>query len=447
MSAGFVAIITIGLLILLILTGIQLGASLMFTSVIGILLSLGNFTTATNVLGSTAWGAIREYMFGVIPLFVLMGLLANLSGASQELYDSASLLLKRVRGGVGIATVIANAIFAAITGVSIASAAVFTKIAYPQMSRLGYDKRIAVGTVAGSSILGMLIPPSLLMIVYGTQADESIGKLFVAGFIPGIIMTIAFIVVIKLVIVFKPDLIPPATPLTDEEKKVFWKVVLKPWAIVLLIIVSLGGIWLGFFTPTEAGGIGSLGALILVVIKGQFSIHSLWETLLSAGTTTGSVLFLLISAQMYSRALAISGVINMIETFVLSLSVSNIVIIFVFMLILMALGCILDSTSILLLSMPLMCPIVRGFGMDMVWFGIVAIIAIETGLVTPPFGMSVYTVKSSLVGIEGAENTTIEDIFAGSMPFFGGMILVLVILIFFPVLVTFLPSLMNVAAV
>ncbi len=187
MSAGFVALITLAMLLVMVLWGVHLVSALMLTSVAGIFLATGNFNVAMNVLGSTAWGAIRDYVFGVIPLFTLMGLFANLSGASQELYDAASLILKKVRGGVGMATVIANAIFAAITGVSVASAAIFTKIAYPQMSRCGYDKKLAVGTIAGSAMLGMLIPPSLLMIVYGTQADESIGRLFMGGIIPGII--------------------------------------------------------------------------------------------------------------------------------------------------------------------------------------------------------------------------------------------------------------------
>jgi tripartite ATP-independent transporter DctM subunit len=395
-----------------------------------------------NVLGSTAWGAIRDYVFGVIPLFTLMGLFANLSGASQELYDAASLLLKRVRGGVGMATVIANAVFAAITGVSVASSAIFTKIAYPQMSRLGYDKKLAVGTIAGSAMLGMLIPPSLLMIVYGTQADESIGKLFMGGIIPGIIMTIVFCIIIQIVGKVKPKSIPPAEKLTEEEKTNFWKVVLKPWAIVVLIAISLGGIWAGFFTPTEAGGVGALGALILVFVKRKFKFKTFWETLLSAGATTGSVLFLLISAQMYSRCMAISGIINMVERLVMGMDVPNMVVILIFMAIFVALGCILDSTSILLLTMPLMAPIVRNFGIDMVWFGITAIVAIETGLVTPPFGMNVFTVKAAAQGISGVEPITIEDIFSGSVPFLLGIVFVVILMLCFPALVTYLPSLM-----
>ena len=442
MTPGMIALITLVMLLTMILCGIQLSTALMFTSVVGVFLITGRFSTAMNVLSQSAWAGIRQYMFGVIPLFVLMGLLANLSGASQELYDSASLLLKRVRGGVGIATVIANAVFAAITGVSIASAAVFTKIALPQMTRLHYHRKVAVGTVSGSAILGMLIPPSLLMIVYGSQADTSIGKLFLAGVIPGIVMTIAFIIVIMFTAWRHPEYIPKAEPLTEDEKKNYWRIVLKPWAILLLIVVSLGGIWLGVFTPTEAGGVGAFGAFLIVIIKGKLNAKTLWDTLLSAASTTGSVLILLISASTYSKTLSMGGVINMVSNFIHGLQMPPIAIILMFMVILLALGCVLDSTSILLLTIPLMVPIISGYGYDLVWFGIVMIIAVECGLITPPFGMNVYTVKAALQGMPGTEGITIEEIFSGSMPYLAAMIVVLLLCIFFPQLVTMLPNIM-----
>ena len=442
MSTIFVLLITLTLLITLVVLGVHLSVSLMLTSVVTLMLSMGNLNIAINLLGTTAFSAIRDYTFGVIPLFVLMGLFANLSGASRELYDSAFILLKRVRGGVGIATVIANAVFAAITGVSIASAAVFTKIAIPQMVRLNYDKKLAVGTVAGSSILGMLIPPSVLMIVYGSVAEVSIGAMFVAGVIPGLIMTVAFIIAIRAISIIKKGAAPAALPLTEEERKNFWRVVSKPWAITALIMLSLGGIWFGFFTPTEAGGMGALGALIIVILKRKANIKDLWETLLSAGATTGSVLILLVTAQMYSKALAISGSTSLIQNFVTSLDVPQIAIVLFFVFIFVALGCILDPTSIILLTMPVMCPIIYSFGYDLVWFGIIGIIATETGLITPPFGISVFTVKSSLAEIPEANDLTVENIFAGSFPFLLAMFTVLLLLIFVPNLVLYLPSLM-----
>jgi len=438
MSVGLIILITLVLLFVLIMLGVHLSISLMLTAVVTMVLAMGDLGLAIKLLGTTTFSSIREYTFGVIPLFVLMGLFANLSGASKELYDSAGLLLKKVRGGVGIGTIIANAIFAAITGVSIASAAVFTKIAIPQMSRMGYDKKFAVGTVTGSSILGMLIPPSILMIVYGSVSEVSIGSLFVAGVIPGIIMSLGFIAVVIFISKTKKDAIPPVEPLTEYEKKNYWKIVSKPWAITILIMISLGGIWLGFFTPTEAGGIGALGALIIAIVKRKANPKNIWKTLLSAGATTGSVLILLVTAQMYSKALALSGALNLIQSFIIGLNVPPLVIIFIFMIILIGLGCILDPTSIILLTMPVMVPIVNSFGMSLVWFGIVGIIATETGLLTPPFGISVYTVKSALNGIKEAEELTVEDIFSGSFPFLIAMFAVLALLVVVPDLVTLL---------
>lgn len=442
MSIGFIATLSLVLLLVLIFSGVHLSTSLMFTSVIGVWLTTGRFATAMNVLAQSAWGAVRSYMFGVIPLFVLMGMFANMSGASRDLYDAASLLMKRLRGGVAIATVVANAIFAAITGVTVASATIFTQIALPQMTRLNYKRKFSLGTIAGSAILGMLIPPSLLMIVYGAQADVSIGKLFVAAIGPGLLMTLAFIITIRIIAVMKPDWIPQAESLTEDEKRNYWKIVLKPWPIVLLIVVSLGGIWGGFFTPTEAGGVGAFGAFLLVIFKRKFNWKDFRNTMLNAGQTAGSVLILMISASTYSKMLSMCGIINLLSSFVTGLNVAPVFVVLIFILILMVLGCILDSTSIILLTSPLMVPILRNMGYDLVWWGIVMIIAIETGMITPPFGMNVFAVKSTLSNMKGMNDITVGEIFSGSMPYLIAMIIVDLMCIFIPAVVTFFPSIM-----
>lgn len=441
MSPVTIGLISLILLLAMVLMGCHIGTSLMVMSVVGIYLSTGSLGVAINILGTTAFSAIRDYAFGVIPLFVLMGLLANLSGASSDLFNAADAMLRKVKGGLAIATVFANAIFAAITGVSIASAAVFTKIALPPMKRLGYDKKFAVGTIAGSSVLGMLIPPSLLMIVYGMLAEVSIGKLFVAGVLPGIMMALIYIIGISVMVKVKPALIqqPREEGAEDSYAELSrLKAIIKPWPMVLLIVVTLGGIWGGFFTPIEAGGVGAFGALILVICKRKFTLKAMWDTLLETGITTGSVLFLLISAQMYSRMLAMTGVVSMVGKAVTELPLPHMAIIVIFILVWIALGCILDSTSILLLTIPLMVPIVRSFDMDLVWFGIVGIVAIETGLLTPPFGMSVYTIKSSMKASEGGDEMTLVDIFAGSMPFLLMMFLCIALILVFPGIVTLL---------
>lgn len=435
MSAVQITLISFALLVIMVALGVHLGVSLMACSMIAMMLSVGSYDVAINMVTSTAYTSLKDYIFGVTPLFILMGLLANLSGASGSLYDSCYLAMRKLKGSLGYATVVANAIFAAVTGVSIASAAVFTKIAVPQMRRHGYDKKFAVGCVAGSSILGMLIPPSVLMILYGTASGTSIGSLFIAGVIPGLIIAVIFMGIIWLWVKLKPDLVPEVETVGKEmSKKERWNIILKPWTMILLILISLGGIWLGYFTPTEAGGIAAFGALLLVVANRKFTVKGFLEVLINAGVSTGSVMFLLITAQMYSRALAVSGAINMIESFILSLNMPPIAVVVIFMLIFLVLGCVLDSTSIVLLCMPIMCPIISNYGYDLVWFGIISIIAIQIGIISPPFGMSVFTVKSALgdIGSHDGEDISVVDIFRGSMPYIVGMIAALALCIVCP---------------
>lgn len=433
-----ITIITLALLGVLVMLGVHLGISLMTCSIVGIMLAVGSFDIAISMITSTAYSSLKDYIYGVTPLFILMGLMANMSGVSDSLYESVYMSMRKLKGSLGYATIISNAIFAAITGVSIASAAVFTKIAVPQMRRLGYEKKFSVGCVAGSSILGMLIPPSVLMIIYGTVSGTSIGNLFIGGIVPGVIMTLAFMAIVYITVKIKPNIAPDTSitdVLTKEEKM---KIILKPWSMIVLIIVSLGGIWMGFFTPTEAGGIAAFGSLILVIANKKFTKKSFLSVLANAGVSTGSVMFLLITAQMYSRALATSGAVNLIEDLIMSIEVSPIVIIILFLIVFLVLGCVLDSTSIVLLCIPIMNPIVTSLGFDLTWFGIISIIAIEVGIISPPFGMSVFTVKSALGDIGSSEGSdiSVNDIFMGSLPYIAGMLAVLAILVAFPNLVT-----------
>lgn len=435
MSTLQITLLSFLLLIILVAMGVHLGVSLLSCSIVGMILAVGNYDVAVNMVISTAYNSLKDYIFGVTPLFILMGLLANLSGASGSLYDSCHLLFRRLKGSLGYATVVANAIFAAVTGVSIASAAVFTKIAVPQMRKHGYEKKFSVGSVAGSSILGMLIPPSVLMILYGTASGTSIGHLFVAGVIPGIITTVIFMFTIWLTIKIKPDTVPNmGEAVNTMGRKERMSIILKPWPMILLILVSLGGIWMGYFTPTEAGGVAAFGALLLVIANKKFTPRGFLEVLRNAGVSTGSVMFLLITAQMYSRALAVSGAINLVEDFILSLRMPPILVVIMFMIIFLVLGCVLDSTSIVLLCMPIMCPIIANYGYDLVWFGIISIIAIQIGIISPPFGMSVFTVKSALgdIGSTDGDDISVIDIFKGSMPYIAGMVAVLIICIVFP---------------
>jgi C4-dicarboxylate transporter DctM subunit len=421
----------------MILLGMHVGVSLALTSVIGVYFISGRLNVGLRMLESTAYNALNDYIFAVIPLFILMGSFATASGVMRDLFNSMEALLHRVRGGLGIATVAGNAVFSAITGVTVAGAVVFSQISIPEMRRLGYNKKFALGIVASSALLGMLIPPSLLMVVYGVLTEESIGKLFAAGMGPGIVVSVALSLAIVVMIRFKPELsgiegaAGAAAPRISRRD-----VVTKPWAVYLLVLLVLGGIYAGWFTPTEAGAIGALGALILMVLKGKFGFRTTYELLIQTGVSTASIFFLLITAQMYSRMLSLSGLPDYITRLMVGVDVPPIVIVLFFVAVMLVLGTILDSTSIMLLTMPIMVPVVLKLGYDNLWFGMVSILAIELGQLTPPFGMVVFAMKAAM-----PTETTIDEIFSGSMPFFFVLIGALGLIIAVPQITLWLPKL------
>lgn len=437
MSDIFIAALMLLLVIVLIVSSVHIGVALLSTSILGLYLIIGDFGRAVRVLGTGPFYAVFNYNLAVIPLFILMGLFANASGASRDLYDAGFNWFGRLRGGLGIVTVLSNAVFAAVTGVSIASAAVFGKIAVPEMRRYGYSKRFATGCVAGSSALGMLIPPSLLFIVYGLLSGQSIGRMFIAGIIPGVVLATTYSLAILGMAYFRPEIL--GNPLIPEriDKKQRLKSLGRASSIAGLIVLVLGGIYAGIFTPTEAGAVGCIGALIIMVVKRQFKLKNLWYALKETGLTTASVFLLIIGAQMFSRMLTISGLVDAMSDFTTSLAIHPKLIAAFMMVILMILGTFLDVVSILLISMPIMLPVAMNLGFDLIWFGVMCTISIETGLITPPFGMAVFVVKGAV-----GEDTTVEDIFIGSFPFLLILIATIAILLVFPILSTWLPSLM-----
>jgi len=432
------ALISVALLFGLILLGVHIGVALAAVSVLTLWLISGKFAVAISLLQTTAYSAVMDYVFAVVPLFVLMGIFATVSGATRELFASAQALLGRVRGGIGIATVFANAVFAAITGVSVASAAVFSKVALPEMERLNYDRKFSLGIVAGSAILGMLIPPSVLMIVYGVLTEQAIGKLFIAGILPGLVVMAVLSLGIWTMVLVKPRLGGRQVEVRRLDLRTLVRVAAAPWAVVGLVILVVGGIWGGFFTPTEAGAVGAAGGFLLIFINRQkLTLRGLWQILLDAGQTTASIFLLLICAQMYSRVLTMSGLAGNVTQWVTALAIPPIFIVLGFIVVFVLLGCILDSTSIIILTIPLMHPIALNLGYDPLWFAIVAILSIEIGLLTPPFGMVAFAMKSAI-----GKTVQVEEIFAGVIPFILLLGLALGIIIAFPGLSTWLPSLM-----
>lgn len=444
MSVITVAAVSLVCLLALILLGIHIGFSLSLMSFVGIWLMTQKFSIAVSILATTSFEAIRDYAFTVIPLFVLMGSFMSRSGVAKDLFDSMNYSLKKLPGGLGIATVISNAVFAAVTGVSVASAAVFSRICLPEMDRHHYRPGFALGCVGGSSVLGMLIPPSLLMIVYGMVSETSIGKLFMAGIIPGLLLAGIYCVGIMILSRTKPELAGRYRNEQgkivnkedeNEKEKPFIVLLFKALPIYLIVILVLGGIWGGLFTPTEASAVGALATLILSLFRGM-RWNQLKAVLLESAGTTSSILFLLISAQMYSRMLSMSGVTVMLGNMAAKSGLGSWAIMFLIIVVLIILGCILDSTSILLITVPLILPIAAAFGWDLIWLGIVIIIVVEMGLLTPPFGMVVFAMKATI-----GKGVEVEEIFKGVLPFLFMMIIAVLLILTFPQLATYLPYL------
>lgn len=406
----------IGVMVGLIVLGLPIGITLIGTGAVGVWLIRDNPDLAFRFTALATYSGIQDYLFATIPLFVLMGLLVSVSNVGRDTFEVAQALLRRVRGGLGMATVGANAVFAAVTGVSIASAAVFTKVAVPEMMRHGYSMRFATGTVAGSSILGMLIPPSLLMIVYGVLAEVSIGRMFIAGILPGFVIALSFVAMIWVRATYFPHQIMAATaPLPDvaAPEMSAGEMVAKAVPILLLVLLILGGLYTGFFTPTEAGAVGAAGALVIALARRQLDWPKFWRVLREAGLVSASILFLLVAASLYSRMLSMAGVPQAIGDLVETLGLGPYGFLAVFVVIILLMGMILDSTSILLIMVPIGAPIAQAMGFDLIHFGVMVIIAVEMGLLTPPFGISVFTVKATL----GDPRVGVETIFAGALPY------------------------------
>ncbi len=428
--------IQIGLLsivgiLFLIYAGMHVAIALTLLSLLGVWLIKDNWTIASKLLALAASDSISGYIFGVVPLFVLMGLLISVSGIGKDTFEVANRLFKGIRGGLGISTVAANAVFAAVTGISIASAAVFTKVAVPEMIRLGHKPRFAVGVVTGSSVLGMLIPPSLLLILFGVLTETSIGDLFKAGIMPGILLSVAFSGAILFMAYRFPNYVGQVTDESDgnpTDQMTVGKAIWKLTPIVLLVALVLGGIYAGWFTPTESGAVGALGALLLALGKRQLTWAKLWQVLTETGHVTVSILFLLIAANIYGRMLALSGITGFIASWIGESGLGLYGILAIYLMIVLLMGTILDSTSIMMIVVPLIYPIMYDMGVNFVWFGLVTVIAIEVGLITPPLGIAAFVVKSTL----DDQSITLNDVFAGAFPYVLIMILVLVLVVIFP---------------
>jgi tripartite ATP-independent transporter DctM subunit len=423
-----IGLVGVACMVLLLIAGVPIGVVMMLVGFAGIWLVRGDAGLGVRTLSQSSTEYLNNYFFGVVPLYVLMGLLISASEVGRDTFAVARWALARVRGGLGVATVAANAVFAAVTGSSIASAAVFTKIATPEMLHHGYTPRFSVGVVAGSSVLGMLIPPSLLFIVYGFLAEQSVGDLFLAGVVPGLLLAAAFSAMIVLIATFWPAQVGGRHGAQDAAAEDVRSAALKVAPIVALIVIVLGGIYGGVFTPTESGAAGALGALLIALARRKLGWRKLWDTMVETGYVTVAILFLILGARIFGQMLAMSGLPQSLSALAAGAGFGLAGFVLLYVALAVVLGCMLDSVSIMVITLPFAIPVVKALGGDLIWFGVVAVVAVEIGLLTPPFGISVYVVKSTL----DDQRITLHEIFAGAFPFVICMALVTLLLVFVP---------------
>jgi C4-dicarboxylate transporter, DctM subunit len=436
----------------MVFAGVHIAVALGVASVYGLYVMQGDLSQVGSFVANTAQKALKDYVFAVIPLFMLMGEFLAKCGAATDLFALVNRLTSRVPGRLAIATVLANAIFAFVTGVSIAAAAAFSRIAWPEMKRYGYERQFGLGCIAGSACLGMLIPPSVLMIVWGVLTEMAIGKLFIAGIIPGFVVVVAYCLYILYVAITQPHRVgegPRTAPAGSaatvsaggasgqgyDDGRDISEIMRSTLAVMALIFGVLGGIWLGWFTPTEGAGIGAAASLVLALTKG-ITPREIFEVILNVGRTSAPLLLLLVFAQLYSRVLSMTGITGAAKALFLNSGLEPWQVLTIMVFIWFVLGCLIDSISIILLTVPVFQPVALALGYDPIAFAILGIIAIETGLLTPPFGMLVFTVKSALP----QENVTTGEIFRGSIPYWICLLAVIIVIAAFPKLATWLPG-------
>jgi tripartite ATP-independent transporter DctM subunit len=434
LDVGTTAIIVSTLLVLMLVGSVQIGVALGLSGVIGIYLAIGP-DAAMAQLATIPFSTTNSFSLAVIPLFILMGSLATQARLTTDLYHAAYLWLGRLPGGLAIATTFASAAFGAASGSTVVNAAVFTKIAMPEMTKFGYDKGLSAGCIAASGTLAALIPPSVLMVVFAIVTEQPIATLLIAGLLPGILSGVMYVLSIIVRVKRNPALAPQA------EFKATWSERVHSlrgvWGIVALFTLVLGGIYTGFFVPTYAGAIGAFGAFVIVIARGRFNKKSMIDAFKEAGSTTSVIFIIVIGGILFARFLSYTGLVSDITDYLLAMDLSPYVYLLCFAIIYLILGMFIEPMAIMVITLPVMFPVLTGAGFHPIWLGVIAVKLAEMSLMTPPVGLNVYVVRSaSPVPIK------LEQIFAGVFPFLLMDVVTLGLLIAFPAIVTFLPDLM-----
>jgi len=418
---------------LLLIVGVHIGVSLGLGGLLGMYLTIGP-QAALAQLASGPFSITNSFTLAVIPMFILMGALATQARITGDLYSAAYNWFSGLPGGLIMATTVASAAFGAASGSTIVNAAIFTKMAMPEMTRFGYDKRVSAGCIAASGCLAALIPPSILLVIYAVVTQQSVGLLLLAGLIPGLLTVAVFLVGIYVMVRRRPEIAPMAKVTIPLSTKV--RSLKNVWGIVALFVLVIGGIYGGFFAPTQAGAVGAFGALLIVILKRRAQREVLVETLRDAVTTTATIFVVIIGGMLFARFLSYTGLISSLSELALALGMPPVFYLFSFILLTLLMGMFIEPIAIMVITLPVVFPVMTSVGYDPVWLGIIAVKLAEIGLITPPVGLNVYVVRSA-----SPVPLTLRDVFSGVYPFIFMEVIVLLLLIAFPSVVTFLPEL------
>jgi tripartite ATP-independent transporter DctM subunit len=430
MSSDAVAIVGFVLLFVLMLLRVPIGMAMGLVGVGGFAYLSGG-GPALKIVGHTTMRTVTDFNFAVVPLFLLMGSFATTSGMSRELFRAANGFVGHLRGGLGIATIAACGGFAAICGSSVATAATFSRVAYPEMRRFGYPQSFATGVIAAGGTLGIMIPPSTVFAVYGLITEQDVGKLFIAGVIPGILAILMYMVTITVIGAVKPGFLPAGPRSTWAERIGGLREV---WATILLFAFVIGGIYGGMFTATEAAGMGAGGAFIIGVLRGKLSRGDILRSLLEATRTTAAVFTILIGAILFGYFLTITQTPQKLTEFLVNLGIGRYGVLSLILLMYLVLGCLMDALAMIILTVPIIFPVIKQLGFDPIWFGVIIVMTVELGLIHPPVGMNIFVIKSVV------EDVKISTIFYGVLPFIITDLIRLAILVAFPIIALWLPS-------
>lgn len=430
MSGDTVAIIGFVALFVLMLLRVPVGMAMGLVGVGGFAYIVGGAPALKNV-GHTTARTVTDYNFAVIPLFLLMGSFATTSGMSRELFRAANAFLGHLRGGLGIATIAACGGFAAICGSSVATAATFSRVAYPEMRRFNYPQSFATGVIAAGGTLGIMIPPSTVFAVYGLITEQDVGKLFIAGILPGLLAVAMYMITITLIGVARPGFLPEGQRATWKERRAALRDV---WATLLLFAFVIGGLYGGLFTATEAAGAGAGGAFLIGLARGRLSRADIMRSLLETTRTTAAVFTVLIGALLFGYFLTVTQTPQKVTELLTGLGIGKYGVLALIMLMYLVLGCLMDALAMIILTVPIVFPVIKELGFDPIWFGVIIVMTVELGLIHPPVGMNIFVIKSVI------EDVKMSTMFYGVMPFIVTDLLRLIILIAFPIIALWLPS-------